>query len=63
MFDMLLPMLGIKKDDLPPPEKLQAGFAAVAALPDTIARIEGKLDQLLNASHNAPSDIAASKSE
>lgn len=47
MLEMLLPMLGIKKEDLPPPETLQHGFAYIAELPETLARLEEKLDRLL----------------
>ena len=48
MLEMLLPMLGIKKEDLPPPETLQQGFSFIAELPETLARLEEKLDRLLS---------------
>lgn len=48
MLEMLLPMLGIKKEDLPPPETLQQGFSFIAELPETLARLEEKLDLLLS---------------
>lgn len=54
MLEMLLPMLGIKKEDLPPPETLQQGFACIAAFPETLQRLENKLDLLLSRANIAP---------
>lgn len=63
MLEMMLPMFGINKEDLPEPEKIQAGFVAIAALPDTVARLEAKLDRLLAGGHNVSPDIPLSKTE